>query len=177
MNAILNAVAFQIVWACSVGGAAQGWWWAGPLALLVFATWQLPRSHCWQADLRLMIFAALLGFLVDSLWIQAQWLQFTAPTPSTQWAPIWIVTLWMAFALTLNHSLRLFKQRLVLAALFGLLGGPLSYWIASWAWQAVSLPHDEGLALLSIGVAWALLTPGLLSLSNRWSSTEAGRSS
>ena len=168
MNILANAIAFQIVWMCSVGGAARGWWWAGPLALIGFVLWQLPRSPFRHADVRLMAVAAVVGFLVDSVWVQAQWLQFTAPAPSTQVAPIWIVTMWMGFALTLNHSLSAFKRRLALAALFGLLGGPLAYWIASTTWEAVTLPADAGLALLAIGVAWAVLTPAMLELSNRW---------
>ena len=168
MNVIGNAIAFQVVWMSSVGGAARGWWWAGPLALLAFMLWQLPRSDCRRADMRLMAVAAVVGFLVDSLWVQAQWLQFTAPTPSAHMAPIWIVTMWMGFALTLNHSLRLFKQRLLWSAAFGLVGGPLAYWIAANTWSAVSLPAEHALALVSIGIAWALLTPALLSLSNRW---------
>ena len=69
-----NVVGFQIVWIAAVGGAARGWWWAGPLALLIFASIQLPISRWRVADLKLMLIAAALGFAVESLWVQLGWI-------------------------------------------------------------------------------------------------------
>jgi hypothetical protein len=165
---IANAVSFQLVWIAAVAGAANGIWWSGPLAALLFAAWQLPLSPCPRADLKLMAAAAALGFAIDSLLVYFDLLVFQSPVPWPQAAPIWIVSMWIAFALTLNHSLSSLKRHPLLAVALGLLGGPLAYWVAATAWNAVDLNGSVLLPLLVIGIVWALVTPMLLGLAERF---------
>lgn len=157
-----NAIGFQLVWFAAVAGAAKGWWWSGPLALLGFAAWQLSASRGRRADLLLMLGAAVLGFLIDSLWVRLDMMRFSAPLPWSGVAPIWIVAMWMGFALTLNHSLAGLKSHLWLAALLGLVGGPLAYGVAEHHWSAVTLGAPSWRVLLVLGMAWAIVTPLLL---------------
>lgn len=163
---IANAVSFQLVWLATVAGAANGLWWAGPLAALMFAAWQLPLSAQPKADLKLMLCAAAAGFVIDSLLVIAGLLRFETAVPWSGLAPVWIVSLWVAFALTLNHSLSALKQRPTLAVGLGLVGGPLAYWVAASAWKAVQLGPSAVVALAVIGLVWALATPALLALAD-----------
>ena len=48
---------------------------------------------------------AKIGFLVDSALVRAHFVEF-ASASQDGWAPFWMVSLWMVFATTLNHSLR-----------------------------------------------------------------------
>lgn len=162
-----NLIGFQIVWMASVGGAAQGWWWAGPAALLVFAGWQLAVSQVRRSDLRLVAFCAALGLLVDSLWVQAGFMRFDAPLPDPRLAPVWIVAMWIGFGLTVNHSLSGLKTLPWVAALLGLAGGPLAYWAAERAWGAVEIA-DSPWPFVALAVSWGLITPLLLRLGERW---------
>jgi hypothetical protein len=109
-----------------------------------------------------MLAAAVLGFAIDSLWVKLDLMHFSTPLPWAGLAPIWIVSLWMGFALTLNHSLRRLKQHLGWAAVLGLLGGPLAYAIAARAWLAVELVDPHWIALSALALAWGVLTPLLL---------------
>ncbi len=161
-----NALGFQLVWCAAVGGAANGWWWAGPLALAVFATVQLAVSRWRSADLRLMLFAAPLGVAVDTLWIQLGWMVFDSPVPIAAIAPLWIVAMWMGFALTLNHSLSALQSHTGIAIAFGVLGGPLAYWIAGNVWGAVEIV-PSWLPYAGLAVAWGVITPLLLQLAQR----------
>lgn len=167
MRLLANIVCFQLVWMATVGGAAQGLWWAGPLAALAFAAWQVPLSPAPRADLKLMAIAAAAGFVIDSALVLSGLLSFSTPVPWDFAAPIWIIALWVAFALTLNHSMDSLKRRPVLAVLLGLLGGPLAYWVAAQVWNAVDLNGSALLALTVIGLVWALITPLLLALAER----------
>lgn len=162
-----NLVGFQLVWMAAVGGAAQGWWWAGPAALALFAGWQLAVSPMRRSDLRLMALCAALGLAIDSLWVQAGFMRFDAALPDPRLAPVWIVAMWVGFALTVNHSLAGLKPLPWLGALLGLLGGPLAYWAAESAWGAVEISHSPW-PFLALGVAWALVTPLLLHLGEHW---------
>jgi hypothetical protein len=164
---LANAISFQLVWFATVAGAARGWWWAGPLALLAFAGWQLPASRWRRADTLLMLGAAGIGFLIDTLWVQLDLMSFVTPLPVAGMAPIWIVAMWMSFALTLNHSLGALKRHLGLAAALGMLGGPIAYAAAQHGWQAVELLGPNWRVFAALGVAWGSATPALL-LAARW---------
>ena len=81
-------------------------------------------------------------------------------------APYWIIGMWMLFATTLNISLGWLKSSRVLAALFGGIGGPLSYYTGSELGGVIFV--DQTAALIALGVGWATLMPILLSLATRY---------
>lgn len=169
-----NVIGFQIVWIASVGGAARGMWWAGPLALLVFASIQLFISRWRVADFQVMVIAAVVGFAIDSLWVQLGWIEFQSAQPWPSLAPVWIVAMWMGFALTLNHSLSALKAHTVIAVVFGLIGGPLAYWIAASVWHAATI-QATWLPYAGLAISWGLVTPMLLWLAQRLLPTAAAR--
>jgi hypothetical protein len=150
---LANAVSFQLVWLATVAGAAKGLWWAGPLAALLFAAWQVPLSAQPRADLKLMLCAAAAGFVVDSALVLTGLLRFETALPWAGFAPVWIVSLWVAFALTLNHSLAGLKHRPLLAVGLGLIGGPLAYGIAG-AGRSASPALAGGLGCISTRLRW-----------------------
>jgi hypothetical protein len=167
-----NLLGFQLVWFSAVGGAGRGWWWAGPLALLVFAALHFGLLPGRRADATLLLVCGALGFAVDSLWVQLGWVQFASALPWPGAAPVWILSMWMGLALTLNHSLAPLRRRPWLAALSGALAAPLAYLAAASAWQAARL--DAGMLLPGLALAWAVLTPALLQLAARLQPTPAG---
>ena len=168
MNILLNLALFQIGWVITVAGAGAGYWWAGPLSLLVFAAVTFKLTPWPRTDLALLCCACLIGLVVDTAFIQFGLLRYAEPVPFMDLAPIWILGMWMSFALTLNHSMRLFKAHLGLAAIFGLIGGPLAYYVAARNFAAVEILSDPWRAYAAIGVVWALVTPMLLKMASSW---------
>lgn len=168
MHILLNLVLFQVVWVSTVAGAAAGYWWLGPLVLLPFTAVVLRLSPWPRTDVALMCAACLVGVVVDSAYVQLGLMHFAEPVPFTGLAPIWILGMWMSFALTLNHSMRPFKAHLLWAGVFGLVGGPLAYWVAASKFNAVQMIGDPVWAYGTVGLAWALVTPGLLWLASTW---------
>ena len=173
MNFWINIIGFQLVWIITVGGAAHGLWWAGLPVLALFALWQRRVSHVPRADLKLVLIAALLGFAVDSAFAASQWLQYQAALPSPMLAPVWIVVLWISFALTLNHSLQFLRGRHVWAVLFGAVGGPVAYLLAGRGWGALNFGRPDWHVLLALALAWALVTPLLVAWADRLARNEA----
>ncbi len=168
MHVLLNLVLFQVAWVVTVAGAGAGYWWAGlaataALGAIVFRLSPWPRT-----DFTLLCVACLVGVVVDSLYVQAGLLRYAEPVPFTGLAPIWIVAMWMSFALTLNHSMRFFKGKPVLSAIFGLVGGPLAYWVAQSKFAAVEFLWEPIWVYGVLGVAWAILTPFLMYLATSW---------
>ncbi len=134
----------------------------GPLSVVLWAIWELPRSPYLRSDLLLMLGTAALGFCLDTLWVQSGLVRFASPLPWISVAPLWIVSLWIGFALTLNHSLYPLKTRPVWAGMLGVTGGPLAYWLAERSDRAVELAAPLWITLAALAVAWGLVTPLLL---------------
>ena len=122
---IFNLFAYQIAWFACVLGAARDLAWAGAALALVATAVHLALHRDWR-ELRLILCASAIGFLVDTILARTDVVVFE----STAWsgfAPLWMVSLWMVFATTLNHSLSWLSSRPLLAALAGAIGGPLAY--------------------------------------------------
>lgn len=168
MNTWLNLVLFQLTWVVTVAGAGHGWWWAGPLALIVFAGIAFRLTPWPRTDLALMCAACLVGVVIDSAYVMLGLMRFAEPVPFMTLAPIWILGMWMSFALTLNHSMAFFKQRLGLAALFGLVGGPMAYWVAASRFGAVELTGSPLAVYGVLALVWGVITPLLLRLASQW---------
>lgn len=163
-----NLVGYQLVWFCAVIGAGRGLAWPGVVAALMFAAWQLAISTRRGVDLRLIAAAVPLGLLVDGGLGASGLATYAAAWPSAALAPAWILAMWIAFALTLEHSLRFLQGRWWLAAGVGALGGPLAYASAQGGWQAVHLAAPTWPALLYLAVAWGAALVVLAHLAQRW---------
>jgi len=157
VNVWLNAAGYQAAWIAATAGAARGWWWAGPAAALAFATWQLAASRERRADALLVCGAAAIGFAVDSAFARSELIGYAAAVPWPGLAPVWIVALWMCFALTLNHSLAYLKRHALAGAALGAVGAPLAYSAAA-GLGALVLAEPES-ALAALAVVWALVVP------------------
>lgn len=176
---VLNAVAYQLVWFATVFGAGHGVWWAGPLAVLTFATLHLGIVVRDRSERRrdLALVAAACGLVIDGVLSGSGAVVFAASLPSVPpgGAPLWMLTLWAAFALTLRHSVRAVTARPVLAALLGAVGGPMAYLGAARATGAVSFPEPSGTTLAMLAGGWCLALGVLAMLASR--PTDAARAS
>ncbi len=171
MNFWINFIMYQTTWLIAIAGAGHGLWWAGPVALAVFATWQLIVSERRRVDVVLLLCAAIIGFAIDSTLVHAGLLSYAAAEPSPRFAPIWIVALWMSFALTLNHSLAYLQSHLTAASLLGAIGAPLAYWAAAHTWGAVTFLAPTPVVITSLVIVWAILAPLLSRLASLLSGT------
>jgi len=163
LPAAANAIGFNFVWIITVFGAAGGLAWAGPAALLIFATIQVSMAARPRYDLAAMGVFATAGLLIDSAWSLSGAVSYAAPWPAGNFAPLWLVTLWAAFSLTIGHSLAWLRPRPVLAGLFGLLGGGFSYWVGARI-GAVEAAIPAWLYGAAVGLCWAVALPALIRL-------------
>ncbi len=122
---LYNFAAYQVAWFAVLLGAARGTAWAGTaLALLVAVVHLALRRD--PRELRLMSLAAAIGVLIDSTLALTGQVRFASAWPG-EFAPYWMLSLWIVFATTLNHSLRWLMVRPLAAGIGGALGGPLAY--------------------------------------------------
>lgn len=164
---LANALGYQAVWWACVAGASLGQPGPGMVASAAFVLATLAFGGRLREDLRMLLIAAPLGIGMDSAFAAAGWLVYGEPGPFPQFAPSWIAAMWMSFAMTLNHSLRFLRGKVLPAAAFGLLGGPLAYWAAARAFGVLAFADPAMLVLLAVGLAWAVLMPAVMSLAAR----------
>jgi len=164
-----NLVGYQVVWFAAVCGAGRGWTWPALVTMALFAAWQLAVSSQRAADVRLVSIAILLGVVLDGALNAGGVLRYaaSAATLPPGGAPLWIIALWVAFALTFNHSLRWLAGKPLLCLALGAIGGPLAYMAAARLGAAsFAVPAWHGLLWLALG--WALACALLGNLAGIW---------
>lgn len=163
---VSNLLIYQTVWLACVLGAAHGIPALGSLAALVAVVWHLSQAERPLTELTLVLLTGLVGGIWDSLLVVFGLIHYPSGSILPWLAPVWIVSLWMAFATTFNVCLHWLHGRFWLASVFGLLGGPLAWWAGEGmgALQWVDFP----VALVALGLGWALLMPGLIRLAMRF---------
>jgi hypothetical protein len=163
---IINFINFQLGWFACALGAAWGAPWVGVAVVLIIVAWHLSRMVAPRRELTLIVAAAVIGALWESLLVALGWIQYPNGMLIEGTAPVWMIALWMLFATTLNVSLGWLKRSLPLAILFGAIGGPLAY-LGGAKLGALVFVH-ETTALVALAIGWGVLTPVLLLLARRY---------
>lgn len=150
MKLVINALAYQAVWFLAILWGNTG----GLLGCVLILT-LLATSEYKYADIRMIAFSIFLGMLVDGTLQQIGFFSFSNPGLPI---PFWLLVIWAGLAMTIHHSLSWLKGNLLLAALFGGMGGPAAYWAGTRLGAATfnwSLPAS----LCLLAVIWALMFP------------------
>jgi hypothetical protein len=167
----MNVIAFQAAWLGGVAGAAAGQVWVGPLAALAATAAHLTPAPAPGRELGALAAIALLGSAWDVLPAAFGLIDYRGGVAMLGGLPLWMTGLWLAFATTLNVSLRWLRGRMALAALLGAIGGPLSFAAAA---RLGALSFDETAAALAVQAAgWAVLLPLASSIAARLDGTAA----
>ncbi|MBX3396616.1 MAG: DUF2878 domain-containing protein [Phycisphaerae bacterium] len=162
---IINILLFQATWFAAIFGAAQGHAWPGPLfATITLVIHLLMRTHR-AVEARLVLSCALIGFVVDCLWARLGILSFAAEMPRSWPCPLWMLSIWIGFATTLNGGLARLQRRFLLAAVIGGVSGPIAYSAAE-SIGAILIHGSRVPALCLIGGGYAVLLPIMLRLAS-----------
>ena len=163
MFLLINFAVFQIGWLSSVVGAAQQMPWLGPVAAVVALLIHFKAARRPIEEFMLVLSCAMIGAAFDSFLLASGWVAYSSGLFSSVLAPYWIITMWMLFATTLNVSMRWLRGRPGLAALFGLLGGPIAY-LTGQKLGGIELSNPVA-AIIALGIGWAVMMPILIRLS------------
>jgi hypothetical protein len=163
---VLSILAFQAAWVATALGAATG----RPEVAVAACVGALALALVCRRDRRsvvvLAVASGLLGFAAESLMIATGLLTHASPGPWPPLAPLWMMTLWMAFATLIEPTFRWLQGRSLLAGLLGAVGGPPAY-LAAQHLGALTLAEPLWPAALALALLWAIALPLLVELSHR----------
>ena len=112
----------------------------------------------------LIVGVCLLGFSVDTALINIGVLSHPS---AAVLPPLWLSVLWLAFATTINHSLRKIIEKKVLFLILVMIGGPLCYQLGVNLTE-MTFGVQTRQALLIIAVVWLFTGAILLIMYNTW---------
>ena len=166
MQLAVNIIIYQICWLACIISAAKLQPLIGVGLVTIAAGYHLYTARDSLPELKLLLIAAIVGAAWDSLPVAMGWLVYPSGMVLESAAPYWIVALWVVFATTFNVSLRWFKQRLLLASLFGAIGGPLAF-LAGERLGGVEFV-DYPMAIGALAIGWGVLMPLMLVIADRF---------
>jgi hypothetical protein len=161
---IINFLLFQLVWFVCILGAATNATHSAVAFSLFIILFHFYLTKYKISELKILLLASVIGFLFDGFLLKSELVLYANHGWSYSITPLWIIVLWMGFAITLNSSLNWLKKKIKLSALFGAIGGPLAY-LAGEKLEAVTLMTP--IALIAIVIGWSLITPLLIYISRR----------
>ena len=171
---IFNFLLYQVAWVlCVVAAAAERPGLATAFPLAAVGTHLILVSNL-RSELRLVLGAAVVGLLVDSVQLTAGVFSFPVPALIGWLSPPWIIAMWMLFAITLRFCLSWLREIYLLASIAGFIGGPLAF-AAGERFGAVTLSEPRAASFLILGGFWACALPLLVWLAWRGRQAESPR--
>ncbi len=155
LNKLLNFGLFQLLWFTIILGVASDMIWPALLAFLSFLIIHFVTSYNPGEDAKLIVISLVLGLILDSIWQLSGLIEYKHSALFFPFAPYWILLLWIAFAMTLKHSMQWVFQYKKLAIVFAALGGTLSYFAAE-RLGAIEILHPF-LAMFFLSFSWAIV--------------------
>ena len=149
-------------WACALSGPFE-FALLGPTVVVVqFLAWLIAVKDPTR-ELILIFSLSSIGIAIDSTLLYLEVLiiptYFLIQPP---YPPLWLVSLWISFAVGLRNCLQKMRGRYLIAALLGILGGPLAY-SGGQGLGALALSEQ---ALWVLGCVWAGIFPLFIKISD-----------
>lgn len=163
MRAFINFCGFQALWWATVLGTSMAKPWIGPSVMMVWIVWHftsLKRADI-LPELALLVITIVVGMSLDSALVSTGFIEFPLHTHDYQ-VPLWMGLIWAGFGMTFRHSLGWLRGRYWLAALLGVIGGPVAY-VAGETFGVIVVNGTTG--VVAVGFEYLVAVPALTALS------------
>ena len=161
---IFNIIGFQTGWWACVLGTKNGYPYLGPLVMLIFLFIHFSRLDNRNNEIFFAVLVGLVGTVVDTVLLQTKLIEYKG-VYTDNIAPLWITTMWIGFAATINHSLAWLNNKWIMSFALGAIFGPLSYYTGI----KFEVLHFE-ISVLTISILallWGVVIPYLYYLNGK----------
>ncbi|MBM4067593.1 MAG: DUF2878 domain-containing protein [Planctomycetes bacterium] len=155
---LIQYVGFKISWLLAAWGAVAGpplsYWGALPFFLFLILHVIYTR-RVWELWFALSV--ALAGTIVDSIYNATGLIGYNGTFPGLGWlAPIWITSIWVGLAVTLDHSLNVLVGKPIWTFVTGAVFGPLAYWTGE-EMGAIRFAFDACTTMAILAGPWGVM--------------------
>lgn len=162
---IYDLIGFKICWIACAFSTKWGMPYLGPILTFIFILLHLIIVQFNNRDIKVVSLALLIGLVVDSLFFQSELIIYQGGfLAQLKLAPLWILSMWAGFSVTLLYSLDSIKKRYFISGILGVIGGPLSY---NAGVQIGSIVLNGLSAYIALAIVWGLIIPILFYFINR----------
>lgn len=156
---VINFLFFYFGWGLCLQQASINSGWLGPLVVLGMFLFHLYMIQERLFELVFVPTMAFLGSITDTVYMWSGLITYEAmPSWLNWWAPPWIFSVWVLFAMSINHSLIWMKERWWLAIIFGAGGACLTY-SAGEVIGACNFHEPFPVVMMVIGSVWSFFMP------------------
>ena len=157
---ITNFILFQLAWFITIISAAKGMPYIGVAFTMIWMLLHLSiMEELRNTEIKLFLFAAILGYLLDSILVVTGFIAFPEHTLLVGPSPLWMVCLWLNLTATINLSLSWLEGRYLLAGALAAVAGPMAY-VAGEKLGAITLFGNT--AIFVVSIVWCLAMPLLV---------------
>ena len=161
---IYDIIGFKICWVLCAFCSVWGQPYLGPLATLVFILIHLFLVNFKSKDIKVILIAITCGLVIDSLFSVFNLIDYKGGLlVYYNLSPLWILSMWAGFAITLLYALDNLKEKYIISSLLGFIGGPLSY---SAGLSIGSLEIQTNFAYVLLAISWGMVVPLLFKYIN-----------
>lgn len=154
---LYDLIGFKICWIMCAFSTKWGMPYLGPFLTFIFILLHLIIVKFEKRDIKIISLALLIGFIIDSIFFQFNLINYQGGILAEfKLAPLWILSMWAGFSVTLLYGLDSIKKRYFISGILGLIGGPLSY---NAGVQIGSIMLNGLLSYISLGIVWGLIVP------------------
>ena len=161
---LFNIIGFQTGWWACVLGTKNGYPYLGPLVMLIFLFIHFSRLNNRNNEIFFAVLVGLIGTVVDTVLLQTKLIEYQG-VYTDNIAPLWITTMWIGFAATINHSLAWLNNKWIMSFALGAIFGPLSYYTGI---KFEALYFEISVLTISIlALLWGVVIPYLYYLNGK----------
>ena len=116
---IYDLIGFKICWIICAFSTTWGMPYLGPIVTLIFILLHLVIVKFNLRDIKIISLAILLGLIIDSLFFNFNFIKYEGGIIFNHFklAPLWILSMWGGFAVTLLYTLDSIKSRYIISGI------------------------------------------------------------
>ena len=161
---LFNFIGFHSGWWACVIGVQNDYDYLGVFVMSIYLLIHLIYFRINNNELYIILISGFVGAVVDSILLITNFVEYEG-LYSKSFAPFWIISMWMGFSSTLNHSLKWLDLKWISQFLLGFIFGPLSY-IAGVRLGALYF-NASLYNIFILGLVWGAAVPTLYLLNNK----------
>lgn len=162
---IYDLIGFKICWILCAFCTQWGQPYLGPIITLLFILIHLIIVNFALIDLKIITLSIICGLIIDSTFSIFGLIGYQGGILANyNLAPLWILSMWGGFSLTMLYTLDSIRHKYFLSGLLGFIGGPLSY---SAGVNIGSLTINTPITYLLLSICWGLIIPFLFYYINK----------